>query len=240
MVRVIERWMNSLGNSFMSISMVNLKSFGRLVLSMRSLFCVTLLFWFSGVFAEEILKVDIAPEVNSEISLEQQLMGAIKEDSVLSLELALQSGANPDSNVQGLPIIFRTVVDSCNFDLLQTLIEAGATVNIRENISGAYPIHWAVIHDDDSCFDLLMQNGADQHVVDFEGRNLYFMVVDFGSKSILDKLYDLDIELMKKNNLGMDAVHWSLIMKRYELFEDLLARYIVDQAKKDLRSNENE
>jgi ankyrin repeat protein len=185
---------------------------------------------FSSLFFTEVYAND-TEGMESDV-LTKELVESIKDNSLARLRELLNSGADPNTKIDGFPIIFYTVIDSCKQSFLKELLINGAAVNVNEDISKTYPLHWSATHTNMQCFDLLIEKGANPLVVDQEERNLYFFALEFSNIEILQSIFDLEVDLMQKNIYGVDAVHQSILLKEPLFFRKILLQSVVSKNNK--------
>ncbi|MEJ8566561.1 ankyrin repeat domain-containing protein [Elongatibacter sediminis] len=93
------------------------------------------------------------------------LFALISASDVAGLEAALQSGVDPDQRqsegLEATPLMWATGMDDPQ--LVALLIEAGATVDARDNL-GDPAINWAAYYGNLPAIELLLAAGADTHL----------------------------------------------------------------------------
>ncbi|WP_395344260.1 ankyrin repeat domain-containing protein [Ningiella sp. W23] len=164
---------------------------------------------------------------------ESALIYGVKEKSITTVRKALADGKDPNQFSDGLSIVFYLIVDDCYPHILQELVDSGLDVNVFSKSDGSYPIHWAAAHEDLSCFEILVDNGANLHVSDNNQRNIYFFVLQGRNKKILDFLYQKNVDFMQKNIFGIDPVHYSILVGQPNFFKELIAKEIEKNLSRD-------
>lgn len=153
------------------------------------------------------------------------LITAILYGTTDQVQALVDQGFPPNSTYQKLPAITYTVSDTCYPEKLEILIDNGADINTAEPISGSYPIHSAVQHNDLSCLDVLLEHGAKPDVQDGLGQTPYFQALDFSNKKAMHRLWTAGANPAIKAANGLDVFHYSIIVGKTDLVKGLLTDY---------------
>jgi ankyrin repeat protein len=157
--------------------------------------------------------------------------------STEELEFLLDRGADHSENLTGTPPIFVAVSDSCQIEKLKLLIYAGVSVDTVDPYLGDPILHYASRHEDTQCLTYLLEEGADINIRNFNNENAYFHAIN---KAAVDILWENGLDLFQKNNLGLDVIHFNvLINHQHDLFREVLLRNTDKEVKRIRKQEEN-
>jgi hypothetical protein len=102
-------------------------------------------------------------------------------------------------------------------------------VNVKDDVSGSTPLHWAARNGHIEIARLLLQNGADVNAKDtsWDRTPLHWAAIH-GHVDILHLLVENGADLEAQDDGGSRALHWAAYFGRLPLIQELISRYHVD------------
>jgi ankyrin repeat protein/beta-lactamase regulating signal transducer with metallopeptidase domain len=104
---------------------------------------------------------------------------------------------------------------------VETLLEKGADINVKEDYLNASPLHLAVVGDNDEVVEFLIDQGADVNAKAEEGLTPLHAAMVFGDKDMVKLLIDkgADVKASEKSGIGLLETLEMDIMRTLELLE---------------------
>ncbi|KAK0649333.1 hypothetical protein B0T16DRAFT_409853 [Cercophora newfieldiana] len=135
------------------------------------------------------------------------LLWACEHDDPETVQLLLQSGANPSLENAVGPTPLTTAIQRGHIDVVRVLLAAGADVNARGGNSGRFPLHSAASSVDAAdMVGLLLAHGAEVNAVTGAGSTALHLAVRRGTNlSVVQQLLEKGADVMIKNNKGLLA-----------------------------------
>ncbi len=138
------------------------------------------------------------------------------------VELLLQAGANPNAagkRYQLTPLIGSVI--GRNLEITNSLVEAGASIDHKDEINDAAALHWAFFYDNEAAVLALLEAGADYRSPALgETNSLLTLTEKMGTPQVQEK-----VRQYEKNREAM-AGSWALTEIQY-IYSDTI--YIVEQ-----------
>ena len=129
-------------------------------------------------------------------------MIACAKGSTNLINILLNAGANPNNaNVSGLTCIHIAVFGGCSQEILETMINHGADVNVP-NMGGRTPLMLACKKENIRTINVLLNAGANPHISDDSGDTcLHYAVNGVRSEEALDIIisHGVDVNAVNKN-----------------------------------------
>lgn len=141
------------------------------------------------------------------------------------LQRILGQGGDPDASYSGVTTLHFALSDSCQADKVNTLISAGADVNLVGEF-GFSPLHLAAQHESPACLEALAKAGADIDAQDSQGQTAYFYAVDYGSESAIETLSSLGADPAIVSEDGLDVFKWAIVSDKADLVKPLVFKSV--------------
>ena len=106
-------------------------------------------------------------------------------------------------------------------DLVESLIQSGASVNFRDE-NGQTPLHYAAERGFVKCVDVLFRHGADLNIVDDSGFSPFLWAVVAGQKDVTGQLLSMGADVESLSADGKSALAWAASLGWYGIAEMLL------------------
>lgn len=87
--------------------------------------------------------------------------------------------------------LMRSATAGGSVEIVKTLLEKNIPINVKPNVNGWTPLHYAASRDKQSMVDLLVKNGADINIRTNDGRTAYNLAEENGHKDALDLIIKL-------------------------------------------------
>lgn len=107
--------------------------------------------------------------MNNDEMLENKLRAAIKEG--FDVNITDRSGIT----------MLMTVAEKGKHRLMEILIQAGASIDARNNINGRSALHYAAVNNHKKAMELLIKSGSDLNVTNFQQRTPLMEAAHVGS-----------------------------------------------------------
>ena len=101
-------------------------------------------------------------------------------------------------------------------------------VNVKDDLSGATPLHYAAGNGHIEIARLLLENGADVNVKSVGGPTPLHWAAQNGHVDILHLLVENGVDLEAQSNYGWRALHSAASRGRLPFIQELISRYHVD------------
>jgi ankyrin repeat protein len=107
----------------------------------------------------------------------RQLIDAIEDNDTATASSLISSGG---VNLNGKPWPLHRAAEFGSVEIMTMLLDAGADINVVEEVFHCTACHFAIRHDQFDALKLLVERGANVGVVDFNGRSLLSIVAQYG------------------------------------------------------------
>lgn len=127
-----------------------------------------------------------------------------------------------DRYTDGATLIHKAIQQQNSFDVIQTLLDNGALINVP-NIKGLSPLHYAAQIGDTNAVEFLLAHGANPMQRDIENKACLHLAVLGGNISCVEMLFKQSgILVNHRDNSGCSALHFAAKMENKEITEFLL------------------
>jgi len=99
-------------------------------------------------------------------------------------------------------------VQAGDLDLVESLIQSGASVNVRDK-NGQTPLHYAAERGFIECMEALVKHGADLHIVDNSGFPPFLWAVVAGQEGTTTRLLFMDADVNSFSAGGKSGLAWA-------------------------------
>lgn len=124
----------------------------------------------------------------------EQLIGAFESNNLESARFALESGANPDTRIDGYPLLC-TAASQTNIDAVRLLLQHGATPDLGDTHGHMTPVMYAALSGRDRAPEViaaLHDAGANLNLATPKGQTALDMAVRIGYKPAFVALHGLE------------------------------------------------
>lgn len=134
---------------------------------------------------------------------------AIADGKLATVKECLRQGVSPNYIQDGRPSLVEASVSFAGSEvqaqLVQLLLENGASVNAVDKLTGATALHFASQQNNFSCVNTLLLYGADVHAVDKHGNSPLFRAVlaSRGNPMLVKRLITAGADPSKQNLHGV-------------------------------------
>ena len=128
---------------------------------------------------------------------------------VETIQLLLERGADPNSNLRGTPILYK-VAEMGLADIARALIKAGADINMK-NEDGRTPLIIATSYSHTGTVRVLIEAGVDVNMSDNEGKTalMWARAVCQGCSDIVKMLLEAGADVNVQDKAGKTALMWA-------------------------------
>ncbi|ORX49345.1 ankyrin [Piromyces finnis] len=178
---------------------------------------------------KKISKLDIE-EIKIEINLNKEIINIIRNNNYEELKKFLEKESiNLDffKNYNN-PLLF-AIKNKSSFKIIEYLLQYNIDINFNE-INGSCPLSEAVINNDKDVFNLLIKNGANINLLNFQKETplLYLTKYKFLSKYFLAKFIDNNADVDTKDKNGDTTLMYLTKSNKASLVDFLLNQVILN------------
>ena len=145
------------------------------------------------------------------------LIHAVDYDRIENIKTLIKLGVNLKKHNQGAIALQRAIGNNKNFEIIQSLINAGVDVNYIDH-NHSTPLIYACLQSRVQVVELLLSKGADINIKNENGMSALMVAAtrdnNLGSELIIKMLLDAGADSNLKNNNHQDAIDCALAWKK--------------------------
>ncbi|XP_074113920.1 uncharacterized protein LOC141536982 [Cotesia typhae] len=180
-------------------------------------------------------------KINSDYAVVTPLQVAVMKNNKKLVKLLLDHGAKSYINKNKTPL--QIAVERKNVEMAKFLFEHKSVKKSFHELSNTpeHPtLHLAVLSNEYLMVKLLLDNGFNGNINDFEGSKPIHLAIKFKLMGILELLLQFDVDVNAKNRLGCTPLFLTFILSYYRYTENQdLTNFVLDSQIVELLINYN-